>query len=127
MSIHSDLMHAATEVLTAVQGEPSAVVYRSPGGQPFPWRGASCGAIHGWHEDQLDGGDMLKVFRLAVTGPTADLVAGGVSTLERDAIVEAVGYTDWTVSLAESTWGPNLVRLMLVRRPISRHENMERG
>jgi hypothetical protein len=127
MSIHSDLMQAATDVLIAVQGDvgPLAPVgYQPTGGQAFRWEGSSIGAESGLWQPQEDG-NVLKVTKLVVQGPTAALRANGVTELERDAVVSANGRNDWSIDLAESHWGPSIVRLGLFRRPISRMEENE--
>jgi len=123
MSIHSDLLGPATELLTAVQGDVGAaapVEYQPPGKPLVRWEGSSIGAQHGGVLPQ-DDGSLLKVVRLPVQGPTTALVAGGVTELERTAVVKAIGF-DWSIDLDQSHFGVSMVRLFLYRRPIARHD-----
>jgi hypothetical protein len=127
MSIHSDLMHSAIDVLIAVQGESggqACVKYKPAKGAEFVWDGSTPGAEHGaW--TTTDSGSLLKVTRVMVFGPVKPLIAGGVTELERDARLTALGKSDWSIDTAESMWGPEYVRLALVRRPVSRFEEQE--
>jgi hypothetical protein len=124
MSIHSDLMRSGAELLFAVQGDAGAVLYQPETGQAFAWSGASVGAETGGLEEQETTGDLLKVFRMTVAGPTGQLVAKGVKTIERNATVK-IGEQVWSIDVPESRWGPSIVRLGLIRRPITRKREME--
>lgn len=115
-------MSHALDVLIAVQGQ-SGVTYAPRNEQPFSWHGCIVGAERSAIEEH-ESGDLLKVLRLDVHGPTTELVRRGVTKLDREATVSYGGQT-WNVDLLESTWGPNMVRLGLIRRPIARHTEME--
>ena len=123
MSIHSDLMRSGAELLFAVQGDAGAAEYERADGVKFLWAGASAGVERGGLEE-TESGDLLKVTRLTLTGPTAVLVAKGVTEPDRKATVKVAGKV-WAVELTETQWGPTIVRLGLVRRPITRHEEAE--
>lgn len=126
MSIHTDLMAAGAELQSIIQGdsgESVAIEYRSPAAPKFKWTGSSVGAVRGGVQ-MLDNGDVLKVSRRKIKGPTSVLVANGVKQLERDATAVVDGL-EWAVDLEESSWGEFWVSLELVRRPISRHEEMQ--
>lgn len=123
MSIHSDLMRSGAELLFAVQGDAAAVYYQPDGRAAFAWPGASAGAERGGIEE-LESGDLVKVTRRTVTGPTAALIAQQVTGLERMARVQLAG-VEWAIDLVESWWGPEIVRLGLLRRPITRQTEME--
>jgi len=125
MSIHSDLMRAATDLLVAVQGESgeAAVLVRPPGREPFRWEGSSVGAQTP-SVDFRPNGDVVRVFRSTVQGPTAVLVAHGVTQFERDTVFDVDG-REWSLDGPQSSWGTSIVRFALVRKPISRHEEME--
>ncbi len=85
MSIHSTIAAAATSLLVAIQGETgeaAPVVYQPSGRQAFRWEGSSHGTQQGGWQEQPDTGNILKVTRLTVQGPTAALIAGGVTELD---------------------------------------------
>lgn len=123
MSIHSDLMRSGADLLTALQGDAEAVKYKPPDGTLFIWTGASAGTQQGGYQHQ-DNGDVLRVTRCVVQGPTAVLLAKGVREIEREAVL-AVWGLDWSIDAQESQWGPLVVRLGLVRRPIARHQELD--
>jgi hypothetical protein len=120
-------MKSAIDVLVAVQGEPvpaNCVKYKPPRGLEFVWANSTVGAMHGAFQAKEDG-TLLQVSRVMVFGPRSALVAGGVQGLQRDAKLTALDYSDWAIDVNESLWGPEYVRLALVRRPISRFEEQE--
>jgi hypothetical protein len=71
-----------------------------------------------------DSGDAVKAARLAIQVPTDALVANGITGLERKAIV-TVQEREWTMDMERSKWAPAKVTLGLMRREITRHEEME--
>lgn len=104
-------------------GDSAPVEYKPPDGTKFRWPGSIAGAQHGGLQPQ-DNGDVLKVFTCRVKGPTPELVARGVTELQRNAIVTVHG-VDWSIDLIESLWGENVTILALVRRPIAQHQEIE--
>jgi hypothetical protein len=122
-SIHASLMRPASSLLVAVQGEPTGVKYVPDKTPPFDWPGCIVGSERGGI-DETPAGDLVKVIRRSISGPTATLVAKGVKGLDREASV-LIGETNYSIDLAGSLWGPELVRLEIVRRPIARHQDLE--
>lgn len=123
-SIHAALFAPAAELLIAVQGE-EGVTYQPPGGGPeFAWPGCIVGAIQHGIEEHENSGDLWKVTRRIVHGPRAVLVAAGVTELHREAIIRVDGVA-WNLDLTDSSWGAELVRVTLIRRPIARRAQME--
>ena len=127
MSVHSDLMKSASELLFAVQGDAGAsgvaVLYKPEVGRAFVWSGSIVGAERGGIEE-TDGGDLLKVFRMLVTGPTSVLTRNKITQIERTGTVQ-IGTQVWAIDVPESSWGPEIVRLGLIRRIVTQKESME--
>ncbi len=69
-------------------------------------------------------GDTQKVFRVPARIKTSDMITNGVTSLQKMATA-TVGGLDWSIDAPKSAWGPELVRLGLIRRETSRHEEME--
>jgi len=116
-------MRHGNDLYLAVQGEKTGVKYVVPGREPFDWPNCIVGSERGGI-DQTQAGDLIKVLRRQVTGPLEPLTAQGVTGLDRQADV-LVGTTVYSIDLGLSTWGEQLVRLELVRRPIVRHQDLE--
>ena len=121
MSVHSALMKPATDARLAIQGDKNAATYKPTRGLTFPWTviiGAERGGFLG-----MESGDLVKVTRLTVEGPTGTLVANRITELQRNATVTVLA-KEWAIDLNESVWGPELVRLGLFRRVITEHEEL---
>ncbi len=71
-----------------------------------------------------ESGDVQKVVRAVAKVKTSCLIEKGVTELQRMAIV-TIDEKVWAIDLPRSKWGPELVRLGLIRREISRHQEME--
>lgn len=121
MNPHDALIRASTAVQLAVQGDAGAATYKPPKKEAIATT-AIVGAVMGG-SFEADNGDWLNVFRVTIHIPTPELVAGGVTQLERNASVTVLGET-WSIDLTESRWGAQLVQLALYRRPIAQHEQM---
>lgn len=77
--------------------------------------------------EQEASGNVVKVMRQAAYVSTKQLIAAGVTELERNATIATAQYGDWSIDLSLSRWGAGRVTLELKRRPISTLTNKERN
>jgi hypothetical protein len=120
---YSDQTRSMLRVYVVPEDDLEEVFYTPPTGDPFMWD-VVLGEIRGG-EQVSESGDIIKVMRQTAYGPTATLIAGGVTELQRNGLIATSQFTDWSIDLEQSTWGDGRVKLELVRRPIATHRQME--
>ncbi len=68
--------------------------------------------------------DWQKVIRVPAHIKTSAMLENSVTALQNNAQVTAGGF-EWTIDTPKSTWGPELVKLGLIRRETVRREEMQ--
>lgn len=120
-----DTLAAAFGVPALIEHHKECAEYRPPQESGLPAFSVD-GILHKEHGDQeySDDGNLIKVVRMEFDCPTIALTDHMIFELQRQATVFARG-VEWVMDMVRSHWSPSSVTLGLVRRQISRFEEME--
>jgi hypothetical protein len=124
MSQRDEMMReCGVALLMETLGEQQPVIYKRPNGESFEWI-VIVDSQRGTDGYDVSTGDAVKAVRRRITGPRDTFAANGVTTIQRNAKVVLAG-EEWATELPECHFGNSLVRIGLIRRFSSRHEELE--
>ncbi len=113
---------AMLRIYTVADEDLARATYKTPEGSEFEWK-VLPGQTRGG-ESYDESTDTVKTIRASLYGSRRDLRAAGVNDLQRNARI-TIDEITWAIELQESHFGAELVRLGLVRKLITRHQEME--
>ncbi len=120
---HFSIDRLMASIYTFAEDDLTEVVYVTPEGNEVEWLVIEANQRGVEQYDQASD-DMVKVIRMQVYGPRATLSARGIAEIQR-AVTVKIGEDEWAVEVGQSDFGPELVKLGLVRKFIARHQEME--
>ncbi len=116
------LLGRSLNLLSREHGAAETVTYKLPTGDSFSWA-VIIGAERGGELYETNG-DLVKVIRRSVKGDYATMAANKITDIQRNATVTIEG-NDWSIDVPECSFRNPLVRLGLIRKLITRHQEME--